>query len=338
MVDVLVTGATTLVGGNLTRLLVARGERVRALVHPLADQRALEGLDVEIVLGKITQAHEVAQAMRGVRQVYHCASIAAMWRTLEPAMRAINLRGTEAVCLAARRQGVERLVHLSSMEAVGLPTAGQLPDESTPWNMERLRIPCSQALYDTELMVRDHIATGLDAVIVNPTYMLGPWDVLPSSGRLILAVSRRQLPGYPRGGTNFVDVRDVCAGMVATMTRGVTGQRYILGGENRSYREVIKLIAEVVGRRPPRVAIPQSVAMAAGAMGELWGGLTGREPIVSVSEMRFAYLDHYLDSQRAHDELEMPHTPLRQTVEDAWAWFVSHGYGTMARGKVRVRD
>jgi dihydroflavonol-4-reductase len=323
---VLVTGATGLLGANLVRELTHRGKDVRVLVRETSMSAAIDTLDVEAVWGDITDNASLDLAMKGVQEVYHAASQAAQWRRLQPLMHRVNVIGTRNVCAAALSAGVRRLVHVSTVDAVGVDPSGSVADESLTWNLGGLRAPYATTKYAAELVVQDHIAAGLDAVIVNPTTMFGPWDVKPTSGRMILAVAAGRTLGYPNGGDNFVDVRDVAAATIRAMEAGVCGRRYILGGENMSYGEVMKLIAEVVGSSPPRIKFHPGLTRAAGAISDLWGGLTGRQPSLSSVEAKFACMNAYYDSGRAHRELAMPTTPVREAVSAAWRWFVDHGY------------
>ncbi len=307
-VEVLVTGAATHLGGNAVRTLALAGRSVRAQVGPQEPTWGLEGLEgVQIVRGDVSSRSEAQRLVRGARFVLHCAVEARLWSRLEGASRRVALLGTERICDAARQAGVERLVH------VGAPEGGA----------SEVSRRCVDAALDAELLVRQQLDAGLDAVIVLPTVMFGPWDVRPTSSRLIQAVAQRRILGYPRGGNNFVDVRDAARAAIAALNHGERGQRYLLGGENLAWREVFALIAEIVHAPPPRLAVPRRLAMAASAMSEAWGGLTGRAPTLSAAEVDLAYMVRSYGSQDADDALGMAHTPLRQTLEDAWEWMRS---------------
>ncbi|HEV3006379.1 MAG TPA: HpnA protein, partial [Pirellulales bacterium] len=177
----------------------------------------------------------------------------------------------------------------------------------------------------------DLATQGLDAVVVNPAYMLGPWDWRPSSGRMLLAVARGYLHWAPAGGNDFCDARDVAAGVLAAAERGKTGRRYILGGEAMTYLEAWRLFAQVAGVAPPtcsigRCALSRGVVHAMGLAGNLWGWMTGREPDVNSAATSLSLVEHHFSTERARSELGYAPRPVRQTVEAAWLWFQEHSY------------
>ena len=323
----LVTGATGLVGGNLVRALLARGRRVRVLVRPSSRAPHLAELpDVEHAPGDVTDPDSLAAACAGMEDVYHCAALVSMWPRMADAMWKVNVEGTDHVIAAARRAGVRRLVHCSSVDAIGLPEDGTPSGEETPWNWDRLGLdnPYARTKYESQRRVLAAART-LDAVVVNPTFMLGAWDARPSSGRMILEVAAGKAVGYPAGGNNFVDVEDVAAGMIAAAERGRRGECYILGGVDLTYREMFTLIAEVLGVRPPRVALPYPLAWVGGRAGDVIGMLTGREPAVTSITARLGWVGHYYSPRKAIAELGLPQTPIRAAIERAVRWFRAHG-------------
>ncbi|MEO1272245.1 MAG: NAD-dependent epimerase/dehydratase family protein [Myxococcota bacterium] len=322
---VLVTGASGFLGGRLTRMLAESGMDVRALIRRGVTNPVLDGLDIEQVDVSITHPSALVDVMEGVSQVYHCESNISVWGQMEPALHQVNVVGTRNLCLTLLESGRPRMVYASSAEAVGSNRDGTPADEQHAWRDERIA-PYTASRREAELIVRDYAAAGAEVVIVNPTYMLGPGDHEPSSGRLVLEVATRRATGYPTGGLNVVDVRDVCVGMCQAMELGTSGQRYILGGHNVTYHALFDLIADIAGKRRPRVKVPRPLALAAGAWGDFWGGVTGREPTVSSVLARYVGLEKYYDSSLAQHALDLPQTPLRQTLEDTLEWFRTHHY------------
>ena len=245
----LVTGGTGLVGNNVVRLLLERGNAVRVLVRPGADRRPFEGLDVERAEGDVCDAASVERACQGISTIVHSAGIVHFgWSGLER-QRAVNVQGTRNVAEAARRAGA-RLVHVSSIDALGVARPDQPADEDSP---RTGKIPCPYVLTkrEGEEVVRSATAAGLDAVIVNPGFMLGPWDWKPSSGRMLLEVAQRFTPVAPTGGLSVCDVRDVAAAIVTAGERAPGGRQYILAGENLTYLAIWCLFAEVSGGQKP---------------------------------------------------------------------------------------
>src|SRR5262245_1219143 len=249
----LVTGASGLVGGNLVRALVAHGRRVRILIRPQSRTEHLADLaDVEAVLADVTAPASLGRACAGGEHVYHCAALVSMWPRLEEAMWRVNVAGTDHVLAAARRAGVRRVVHCSSVDAIGLPESDAPSTEETPWNWDRLGFdnPYARTKYESQQRVLAAARADVDAVVVNPTFMLGAYDTRPSSGRMILEVAAGKAVGYPAGGNNFVFVEDVAAAMITAAERGRRAECYILGGADLTYREIFTLIADVLGKRP----------------------------------------------------------------------------------------
>ncbi|MBI2568469.1 MAG: cbb3-type cytochrome oxidase assembly protein CcoS [Candidatus Schekmanbacteria bacterium] len=323
----LVTGATGLVGGNLVRELVGRGERVRVLARLTSRQGHLAELaGIEWVQGDITDAASLSAACAGIRRVYHCAALVSMWPGDAGAMMAVNAGGTENMLAAARAGGVERFVHCSSVDAIGLPEPGGPPaTESTPWNWEHMGVATGYAR--SKLAAQDRVlaavAQGLDAVIVNPALMFGPYDQKPSSGRMILEVARGWLVAFPGGGNNVVDVRDVAAAMVAAAERGRCGELYILGNANMTYREIFSVMADVTGVAPPWLPVPRLVGIAAGMAAEAFGWLTGKPVELNRESARMGFVEHYYDASKARRELGLAASPVRGAVESAVAWLRS---------------
>jgi dihydroflavonol-4-reductase len=179
---------------------------------------------------------------------------------------------------------------------------------------------------EAESAVRTVIDHGLDAVIVNPGFMIGPWDWKPSSGRMLLEVGKRYLPLAPAGGCSICDVRDVAAGTLAALERGRTGQNYILAGYNLSYLDIWRQFSKIGRHRPPIGRVGPAMRFLAGKTGDWIGRVTGREPDVNSAAIAMSTLCHYYESNRARVELDYANRPLDETLADAWQWFQQHGY------------
>jgi dihydroflavonol-4-reductase len=335
----LVTGATGFVGLNLVRKLVERGERVRIFARPQAKPRkGLEGIEVEQAAGDVTEPETLAAAMSGVRRVYHVAGVTAQgpWRSTRRWLKKVNVVGTDNVCKAARDAGVERLVHCSSIAAIGYGPLEQPATESQSWNLGRLASPYYDTKRDAETIVQHHVEQGLDAVIVNPGFMVGAYDVKPTSSLIVLEAARRRggIPIYPtRGGINALDVEDAALGHIFAMEKGKKGERYILGNENISWRALFTLANEVAGKPPPW--LPVSVvptypfALVFNAIG--WFA-PDRFDNFNTTTLRAGAIGHYVSPEKARRELGLAATPLRKSMERALDWFQKNGYLPGARG------
>lgn len=317
-----ITGASGLLGGNLAAELAARGWQVRATRRGSTKVDHLSDVPIAWVPGDLDDVAALTEAFRGADAVFHCAAMVSILPKVTPAIRRANVDGTSNVLAAVRASGAKRLVHVSSVVAVGLSTDGMPATEATPWNFAEAKLADGYSITKREAEEVVRAATDVDVVIVNPAYMLGPRDVRPSSGGLILQVAKRKLPGWTPGYNNFVDVRDVARGMIAAAERGTRGERYILGGENLTYREIFTIMARAAGVSPPRFGAPRSLALALGYAGDAWHALTGREPEVNSTQARWAYTKRFVfSSGKAERALGYRHGAIEPAIEAAIAWF-----------------
>jgi dihydroflavonol-4-reductase len=325
----LVTGSTGFVGANLCAALAERGWSVRALHRASSRLDALReaGAVVEHAIGDVTESETLVEAMRGCDAVFHVAAVADYWRQSAEKLYRINVEGTRAACQAALDARVSRLVFTSSVGALGVPRRGQLADESHEFNLppERFRYGHSKLL--AEGVVREFVARGLDAVIVNPSVILGPGDLNLISGSIVTEVANRRVPPvYPSGGTNYIDVADVCAGHIAAAERGRTGERYILAAHNLTHREAMQVVCDVVGVPMPRLCIPRASIGPLAAMLDLATRVVGRPLPFNGDQLRLSDEFIYFDSGKAVRELGLSQTPFRETVEQTYQWYKTHGY------------
>ena len=328
-----VTGGTGLVGNNTVRRLLDAGRQVRVLVRPRRGDtdRSLKGLSVDQRTGTLEDEAGLQQAVDGVSLVIHSAAVVHCgWRHSEE-MHRVNVEGTRRLAQAARRAGA-RFVHVSSVDALGLRADGVPADEETPPG-GMVECPYVVTKREAEAAVLAEVDRGLDAVIVNPVYMIGPWDWKPSSGRMLLEVSSGKGLLAPPGANDFVDVRDVVSGIEAAAARGQTGRRYILGGHPLTYLEAWRVFAKVTGRRPPLGNAPPLAVRTAGWFGDLAATVLRREPPVNSAAAGMSMLRHNFSCERAKNELGYRFRPFAETVADAWGWFCEHGYAAGQQGQ-----
>lgn len=326
MSRVVLTGASGLLGGNLAAELVRAGHQVVATRRAGTQVRHLEDLSIEWIEAELGSIEALTKAFAGADAVFHCAAAVTVVREVTPAMTAANVTGTSNVVEAALAARVSRLVHTSSVVAVGLSTDGRPCDETATWNFDREGLVDAYAITKRQAEdVVDQARDRIDAVIVNPTYMFGPRDARPSSGKLIVDVVKRRVPGTTPGYNNFVDVRDVARGMIAAWHKGRRGERYILAGHDMTYRDVIHEIARIAGVKPPRFQIPRAIASLVGKLGD-WHERRGREPVVNSTQIRYAYTDRFrFKSDKAARELGYTFGPLEPAIRDAITWFRVNG-------------
>jgi dihydroflavonol-4-reductase len=323
-----ITGATGLVGANLAVLLRQAGHTVRCTRRAGSRTDLLDGVGVEWAEADLAQPDALARAFDGADVVFHCAAAVSVRKKATPEMIATNVDGTRHVVEAVRRAGVRRLVHCSSVVAVGLTENGQPATEEAVWNFDKYGLGDGYAITkrDSERLVMEETRRGLDAVVVNPTYMFGPYDQRPSSGGMIIEVVRGKVPGYSTGSNNFVDVRDVARGMIAAWQRGRSGERYILGGENMPYRDIFRRIAAVAGVKPPRFAIPRWLAAPIGWVGDLQETFGDKDPLISSNTLAWGYATRFqFDSSKAKRELGYTVGNVDDGIRDALAWFRARG-------------
>lgn len=324
----MVTGASGLLGGNLAVALLDAGWSVSALRRGGSRVDHLEQWPISWIDADLSGAEGLTRAFDGADAVFHCAAMVSVRRRPTDALVDANVRGTERVVAAVRQAGVRRLVHCSSVSAVGGSLEGPCT-EATRWNLDQFGLDDGYAItkHQAEEVVRAEVARGgLDAVIVNPTFLFGPLDRRPSSGRVIVEVVRGRVPGGTDGVNNFVDVRDVARGMVLAHDKGRSGERYILGNRSYTYREIFEVIAGVAGVRPPRWRIPRWASAAAGLAGDLQEWATGREPTLNSVQVRYAVSTAFqFSSARAAAELGWTAGPIEPAIADAITFFRAYG-------------
>ncbi len=320
----LVTGATGFVGSNLAAALVARGDRVRVLRRARSKLDALDGTPVEYAVGDLLDPASLQAAMQGCDVVFHVAALSEYWRSGTETVYLVNVDGTRSVMRAALETGVSRVVHTSSVAALGYARAGHLVDEGQEFPADLSWFVYGHSKYLAELEVRAAVAKGLPAVIVNPGIVIGPRDINFVSGSLIRASRRGQLRFVPPGGSNMVHVADVVAGQLAAAERGRIGERYILGGENLSHWDAAAITAQVTGGPGPLLVLPAWSLAPLGGLVDLFNRINPRPPLVIGQQIRLGGECFYVDSSKAIRELGLPQTPYRQAATDAYNWYRQH--------------
>jgi dihydroflavonol-4-reductase len=328
---VLVTGATGFVGSAVARALLARGDRVVVLARGSSPRTNLEGLDVEIAVGDMTDQASVRAAAKGARFLFHVAADYRLWaRDPEDIVRA-NREGTQAVMRAALGAGVERVVYTSSVATLGIPR-GQDPmapaDESAPLTARTAIGAYKRSKVIAERLVEQMVAEeGLPAVIVNPSTPIGPRDVKPTpTGRIIVEAATGKVPAFVDTGLNLAHVDDVAAGHLLALDRGRIGERYILGGQDVTLRRMLADIAALAGRKAPTLNLPRGPLYPLASIFEAVARITGKEPMLTRDALTMSKRHMYFTSAKAEAELGYRARPYGEALVDAMAWFRAHGY------------
>ena len=325
MKNVLVTGGTGFLGSNLAAGLVKEGCNVRILRRAGSSLRALGSLQVEHAIGDVLDIDSLRQATKGCDTVFHTAAIISYWKKERPMMHEVNVLGTRNVAQACLENGVRRLVHTSSTAAVGFPENGSLADETIPFNWEPYDVGYRNSKHQAEKEILRAVKQGLDAVMVNPTVIIGPRDIHFHGGQLIRDIHKKRIFYYVRGEMSVVYVEDVVRGHLLAARRGRTGERYILSGENMSRREIISIIASVVGGIRPLFRMPQSFITAVTSAAELAAGVLNRRPWVTRELLAGSNLSYHLSCRKAQEELGYTFIPFREAVEKTYAWYKEQG-------------
>lgn len=324
---VLVTGASGFVGSAVVRRLLADGWAVRVLLRPNSDRRSIEGLDVEVAIGDLTDPASLVAAVRGCEALFHVAADYRLWVRDPQAMMATNVDGTRKLILAAAEAGVRRIVYTSSVATLGL-RRDEPADETTPVTLAAMVGPYKQSKFLAEQEVLRLVCErAVPVVIVNPSTPVGPGDAKPTpTGRMIVEAASGRMPVFVDTGLNVVHVDDVATGHVLAYERGSVGDRYILGGENMTLAAILGEIARISGRRPPKVRLPHAAVMPVAVVAEAWGRLVDREPFVTLDGLRMSRKRMYFSSARAEATLGFVPRPAAHALADAVAWFRDRGY------------
>jgi dihydroflavonol-4-reductase len=323
----LVTGASGFVGAAVARALEAAGWEVRCLIRATSDRRNLQALSGEIVLGDLTDVRSLVRALAGCETLFHVAADYRLWARDPNEIYRTNVEGTRNLLEEARRARIERIVYTSSVATLGIPPDGTPGDEATPVRLSDMIGHYKRSKFLAEEVVREWARGAGEVVIVNPSTPIGPGDVKPTpTGRIILDAARGRMPAYVDTGLNVVHVDDVARGHLLAFERGRAGERYVLGGEDLTLREILTEVARLTGRRPPRVRLPHGLVLPIAYAAEGVARLTGRATQITVDGVRMARKRMFFSSAKAERELGYRHRPAREALADAVQWFGREGY------------
>ncbi len=322
----LVTGATGFVGAAVARALLENQWQVRVLARKGSDRRNLKDLPADVVEGDLTDAGSLQRAVQGCEALFHVAADYRLGARDPSQLYRANVDGTRNVLDAARRAGVQRIVYTSSVATIGIPGDGTPGDERTPNSIDNMIGHYKRSKYLAEEAVRAAAREGLSVVIVSPSTPVGPGDLKPTpTGQLVLDAAAGRMPAYVDTGLNIVHVDDVANGHLLAYERGQAGERYILGGQDMSLREILQMIAGLVGRAPPRVRLPYGVVLPIAYIAEGVAKLTGRSGRITLEGVRMSRKIMFFSSAKAARELGYAWRPPAQAFEDAIRWFRDNG-------------
>ena len=330
---VFVTGATGFLGSHVARVLAEQGAQLRLLVRPTSDLRNIDDLNAERVAGDLRDAAAIEKALSGCEVVFHVAADYRLWvrgRDYSEMYRS-NVEGTRSLLEAARRQGVRRVVYTSSVATMGFTSGtnnGNVADERSPVGIDDMIGHYKRSKFMAEQAAFEAAKSGVDVVVVNPTTPIGERDIKPTpTGRIVVDFLKRKFPAYVETGLNLVDATECARGHVQALEKGRSGERYILGGENLTLKQILDRLAAITGLKSPTVKLPYVFALATGVVDEMvTGRLLGREPRATIDAVRMGRKMMFVSSAKAERELGWRTVPVDGALRRSVDWFRGNGY------------
>lgn len=323
-----VTGATGFLGSHVARVLADNGADMRLLVRSSSNLRNIEGLRADRALGDLRDPASLEKAMAGCDVVFHVAADYRLWARDPNEMYRSNVEGTRAILEAARKNGVRRVVYTSSVATIGFTRNGYLANEDSPVSLADMIGHYKRSKFMAEQLALEAGRSGLEVVVVNPTTPVGDQDVKPTpTGRIVVDFLKRKFPAYVETGLNLVDVRECARGHVTALEKGKSGERYILGGENLTLKQILDKLAKITGLPSPILKLPYIFAYAAGIADEIvTGRLRGREPRATIDTVRMGAKKMFASSDKAQRDLGWKIVPVESALRRAAEWFRVNGY------------
>lgn len=329
---VFLTGATGFVGAHVARHLADQGAELRVLVRPTSNLANLEGLNAETVVGDLLAPEGLRPALRGCDALMHVAADYRLWVRDPKTMYAANVEGTRALLRLAREEGVPRAVYTSSVATMGFKEDGTIVDETTPVSIDDMVGHYKRSKFLAEQAAIEAAKAGQQVIILNPTTPIGPQDVKPTpTGRIVVDFLNKKFPAYVDTGLNLVDVSEVARTHCAALEAGRSGERYILGGENLTLKQILDKMSAITGLPSPTMKVPHAVAMTFAFFDEMiTGRILGREPRATVEAVRMGRKKMFASSAKAQRELGFRVVPVYEALRAAIDWFRAHGYAPAA--------
>jgi dihydroflavonol-4-reductase len=323
-----VTGATGFVGSHVARALAAQGADLRLLVRSGSDLRNIQELQAERVMGDLRDAVSLKKAVAGCDVVFHVAADYRLWVRDPDEMYRSNVEGTKAILEASRESKVRRVVYTSSVATMGFQSNGHLANEESPVSLANMIGPYKRSKYMAEELAIEAGKSGMDVVVVNPTTPVGERDIKPTpTGRIVVDFLKKKFPAYVDTGLNLVDVAECAQGHIAALEKGRSGERYILGGENLTLKQILDRLADITGLPSPKIRVPYVVALATGVVDQVVTGyIRNREPRATIDAVRMGRKKMFVSSGKAEHDLGWKTVPVNAALRRAVEWFRANGY------------
>jgi dihydroflavonol-4-reductase len=335
----LVTGASGFLGSHVARELVSRGEEVRVLMRPSSTNRAISDLSLEYMTGDLRDPASLDRAVTGMQYIFHVAADYRLWAKKSKDIYDSNVEGTKNLLAAARRncKTLERFIYTSTVATIAVDRP-QLPNESTDAKLDEMVGHYKRSKWMAEQEVLKAAKDGLPAVVVMPTTPVGPGDWKPTpTGKIILDFLNGKMPGYVETGLNFVGVEQCAAGHLLVAENGQVGQRYLLGGENMTLKQLLDTLSKITGLPAPQLKIPRGLALGVAYLNTAFSRLIGKEPQIPIEGVKIAQHIMFVDASRAQKELGFKPGSVKAALERAVRWYSENGYVAKGRAKKMVR-
>jgi len=323
-----VTGATGFLGSHVARALSKKGAELRLLVRTTSRTDNIEDIHADRVVGDLRDVESLRRGMSGCEVAFHVAADYRLWTHNGQELYQSNVEGTRNILAAARDVGVKRVVYTSSVATMGFGTNGAMTDEKSPVNLGHMIGDYKRSKFMAEQLVIDAAHGGQNVVMVNPTTPIGERDIKPTpTGRIVVDFLKRKFPAYVNTGLNLVDVRDCAEGHLLALEKAVPGERYILGGENLTLKQILDKLSALTGLPSPSVRLPYAVAYATGVLDTFFTGtLRQREPRVTLDSVRMGRKKMFVTSAKAEHHLGWAPGPVDGALRRAVEWFRANGY------------
>jgi dihydroflavonol-4-reductase len=323
-----ITGATGFVGSHVARALAQQGADLRLLVRPSSRTDNIADLRAEVMLGDLREPESVKTAMRGCEFVFHIAADYRLWVRDPEQMYRATVEGTQAIIRAAQECGVRRVVYCSSVATMGFTTTSEIVDEDTPVSLADMVGPYKRSKFMAEQIALEAGRKGANVVVVNPTTPIGEYDIKPTpTGRIIVDFLKRKFPAYVETGLNLADAKEVARGHILAMEKARPGERYVLGGENLTLKQILDKLAALTGLPAPTMKVPHAVAMGFAALDQFFTGvILGKEPRATIDAVKMGRKMMFASSAKAERELGYRSLPVEDALRRAVQWFQEHGY------------
>lgn len=325
---VIVTGPDGVLGSNLIRELIERDYQVSVLLLEGTTSKTLDGLDINKFYGNILDKDSLNAAFSGHDVVIHCAASTSIYPARDPFINKVNIEGTENVIQAIKDNNVKRLVYVGTANSFGNGSSlDDLGDETNEYTAHKYGLDYMDSKKKAQDLLLDAVKKdGLPAIVVNPTFMIGPYDSKPSSGTMVLAIYNGKVPGYTRGGKNYIAAKDAAVAIANGITMGRIGECYILGNENLSYKDAFEKIAQSIGGKAPKLGMSNFIMRAYGSINSFLAKMFRYKPAVTKELAAISCDNFYYSADKARKELQLPSTPMEVAFKECFEWYTDNGY------------